>query len=209
MENLKRLLKPLVRLSRRTIEAKSGILMAQAVCGARKGESCDGKLAPPVSKVGGVRAGFPLSQSAFEKRVEQGNELYELVIDNTPVSYGWVAGGGARVGVLHNIELTVPDQAIYVWDCATAPAFRGHGHFQSLLKAILAAHVSGTTALVAVDSKNDASRTALRKAGFRPMFSYFSIRIFGYVIFSAVVEAGELKKAQPRFDVLTAQMNQA
>lgn len=202
MQILKRLLRPLAQVWRRTIEMKAGIFMAQAVCGDRKEKSCMAELAPTVSNVREWRADFPISQSAFKKRIFEGNELFELFVDQQAICYGWVARHGVRIGVLHDLQFKVPDKAFYIWDCATSPAFQGHGHFQSLLKAILASHESGTTALVAVDSKNYASRAALRKAGFQPVFSYFSIRIFGAVVWSGVVEEGKLKKAQPRFDQL-------
>jgi ribosomal protein S18 acetylase RimI-like enzyme len=209
LQKLKRLLRPLVQASRRATEFKAGILLAQVVGDGGTGQSSKAGLAPAVSNVREWRADFSISHAAFEKRIAQGNELYELFVDQQAVSYGWVARHGVCIGVLHDLQLKVPDNAFYLWDCATNPAFQGQGHFQSLLKAILAAHESGTTALVAVDSKNDASRAALNKAGFQPVFTYVSIRVVGFVILSWVVEAGKFKKAQPRFDQLTASMNQA
>lgn len=184
--------------------------MAQPVCDERESESGRKvELAPIVKRVRVWRDGSPISKAAFEKRIAEGNELFELFVDQHSASYGWVSRGGVRIGVLHDLQLTVPDRAFYIWDCATNPAFRGQGHFQGLLKAILSAHDNGTAALVAVDSKNKASRAALNKAGFQPLFTYFSLRVFGFVILSWVVEAGKFKKAQPRFDQLTASMNRA
>jgi ribosomal protein S18 acetylase RimI-like enzyme len=199
-----------VQACRRAFELKAGIMMAQPVCDEGKGGSrLKVELSPTVKKVRVWRDGFPISQAAFEKRIAEGNELFELFVDQHPASYGWVSRGGVRIGVLHDLQLTVPDRAFYIWDCATNPDFRGQGHFQGLLKAILSAHDNGTSALVAVDSKNEASRAALHRAGFQPLFTYFSIRVFGFVILSWVFEAGKLKKAQPRFDQLTASMNRA
>lgn len=209
MQKLKRLLRPGVQVLRRAIEIKAGILLARPVRDQPIGEHRKAESVPTVNKVREWKAGSPLSRGAFEKRIAEGNELYELSVDQQIVSYGWVARNGARIGVLHDLQLKVPDKAFYIWDCATIPEFQGQGHFQRLLNGIVAAHEFGSTALVAVDTRNKASRAALNRAGFEPVFTYFSVRGFGFDVLNGVVEARRLKKAQPRFDQLVATINKA
>lgn len=181
------------------IEVKAGIMLQQAVIHARQ----DGQANRTLREVNQYRTGLGCSEQEFDRRNRQRGVLYELLVDGRPVSYGWVARGGAQVGVLHDLHMTVPEHAFYIWDCVTPPQFRGRGYFQSLLKEMLAASDSGVTlALVAVDTKNTASRKALANAGFLPLFNYLSIRVLGRVVLAVANRGRHLSRAQPIFDGL-------
>ncbi|SFM53968.1 Acetyltransferase (GNAT) family protein [Marinobacter zhejiangensis] len=197
MKTLRRWLGPIKRRLMRVVEAKSGIMLHQPVKPGATGVRASAMLALTTK----YRQGLALSEGEFLRRTGQGNVLYELFVDGDPVCYGWVGQGGSRVGILHNLKLTVPDRAFYIWDCATLPDHRGRGHFQTLLKGLLECQgASSAAALAAVDTGNTASRKALEKAGFKPMFSYFSLRVGGRVLVSLAIRDGKLMRAQPEFD---------
>lgn len=146
---------------------------------------------------------LPFSKKEFEKRREQGHLLYELMVEGIPVSYGWLAAPGVPVGILHELNMRVPDHALYIWDCATPPQHRGKGYFQILLKGMIQSQGPQTSiALVAVDSNNTASRAALKRVGFQPLFTYWSCRLFGKVILSQALKDGKLTWGQVPFDRL-------
>lgn len=150
-----------------------------------------------------LKDGLPVSKEEFARRVSEGHKFYELFVNDKPVVYGWVACVGAHVGVLHHLKLTVPDNAIYVWDVVTAPEHRGQGLLGIMLGRIFNLHSRSTrVAWSAVAVGNHASRRALAKAGFNPMFTYFTIQLLGRTIFSAVLKKGRLMRAQPVFDCL-------
>jgi len=196
-------LRPLKQGLFRLVEIKAGILLAQPVV---RRELPDANVPETVLvKTGSIdnREDLPFSVAEFHRRNEAGNSLYELWVGDSPVSYGWVANGGARIGVLHALEMTVPDHALYIWDCATSPTFRGQGYFKKLLTSIIDAHCeSSTVALVAVDVGNTASRRALAGSGFKPMFTYLSVRVLGKDMCSVALKDKKVRKAQLEFDLL-------
>ncbi|MDO3722398.1 GNAT family N-acetyltransferase [Marinobacter sp. chi1] len=183
----------------RRVEFKIGIMMQQPVVrdSSRSDDRCH------FVRTQTHRAGLPFSLKEFEKRSQQGNFLYELFVDGNPVSYGWVAGPGAQVGILHELNMRVPEHALYIWDCATPEEHRGKGYFQTLLRSMMQSQgVETNVALVAVDSNNTASKAALKKVGFQPLFTYWSFRVFGRVVLSLALKDGRLTWAQPQFDQL-------
>ncbi|MEQ9546518.1 MAG: hypothetical protein RIK85_10985 [Marinobacter sp.] len=188
----------------RLLEVKAGVMLAQPVLPAETyvaPDSASGVL--ELRHTVHYRSDLACSEPEFVRRTCLGNRLYELSSGETWLSYGWVAEAGTHIGVLHNLQLTVPDQAFYIWDCATAPASRGQGHFRSLLERVVGDHYpSSTMALVAVDTGNTASRKALANAGFKPVFTYVSVRVLGYVPFSFAIREGKITAAQPQFDEL-------
>lgn len=187
----------------RLLEVKAGVMLAQPVLPEASGTTNHGLTEPVLRHAVDYRADLAFSKSEFVRRTRQGNRLYELLSGEKWLSYGWVAEAGTRIGVLHNLQLTVPDRGFYIWDCATDPAVRGQGHFRTLLKGIVNAHYPDSTmALVAVDTGNTASRKALANAGFKPVFTYFSVRILGFVPFSFAFREGKITAAQPLFDEL-------
>ncbi|GAA0839790.1 hypothetical protein GCM10009113_03850 [Marinobacter szutsaonensis] len=204
MKTLKNILRKIRQLSGRLFECKSGILLCRPVKPGEDPAQRNADAGPKVVRITAPTEGIPLKTQEFQWRKEQGNELFGLVVDDELRSYGWVASAGSRVGVLHDLHLTVPEQAFYIWDCATDPAFRGRGYFQKLLDGIVAEHQSGSKlGLVAVDSHNEASKSALLKSGFRPAFTYLSVRSIGVVLFSVVVKNGKFRRAQRQFDALS------
>ncbi len=199
MKTLKRSLGLLKRKLGRMVEIKAGILLHQPVA-AREGAGIPGA---ELARASVYRPDLDYSKDEFTRRNLRQNDLYELLVDQRPVCFGWVARAGARVGILHDIQMTVPDRAFYIWDCVTPPEYRGRGYFQSLLKQLVSSRDTGANlALVAVDTRNTASRKALAKAGFQPLFSYLSIRVLGRVVLAVANRGHRLSQAQILFDQL-------
>lgn len=187
----------------RLLEVKAGVMLAQPVLPETSVPPDHASAVPELCHTVHYRSELACSEPEFVRRTSRGNRLYELSAGEKWLSYGWVAEAGTHIGVLHNLHLTVPDRAFYIWDCATDPAARGHGHFRTLLKRIVSAHYPASTmALVAVDTGNTASRKALANAGFKPVFTYVSVRILGFVPLSFAVREGKITAAQPQFDEL-------
>jgi RimJ/RimL family protein N-acetyltransferase len=206
METLKTLRRWSGVIKRRVLglcEIKAGIMLSRPVGVATAEARPVSDAVPEIRSTREYREGLPWSEAEFLRRTNAGNVLYELFIEGQPVCYGWVAEAGARVGVLHDLHLVVPERGFYVWDCATSPAFRGKGYFLALLTGInRGAYPSATLALVAVDTGNGASRRVLARAGFRPMFSYVSARLAKRPLFNLALCDGRLGAAQREFDRL-------
>lgn len=197
----KRWLRPLKQWILRLIEIKSGIFLSQHVVDGALSRTASSIAPSRIVEADGTEPGLPVSDQEFLRRTRQGNRLFQMHVDNQLVSWGWVAGPGTCIGILHDLYLTVPDRAFYIWDCATIPECRGLGYFQMLLDGILSVHRSTSTlALVAVDTHNGASRKALGKAGFRFGFTYISVRTLGLGLFSVAFKGWRVSRAQPWFD---------
>ena len=180
------------------MEIKAGIMLHQPIVADLAGDN----RRPEIREATKYRDDLSFTEQEFSRRNGSGNVLYELVVEERPVSYGWVALGGTNVGILHDLQMRVPSHAVYIWDCATPPAYRGKGYFPALLRGLITA-ADANLALVAVDTNNDASRKALQKAGFEPLFTYLSVRLMGRVLFSLALTDGKLTRAQPQFEKIS------
>jgi ribosomal protein S18 acetylase RimI-like enzyme len=96
------------------------------------------------------------------------------------VGYGWVQYGMVRIPDLR-LEVALPKDHAYIWDCLTLPTYRGRGIFPGLLRYILKdLHEHGfRQAWAAIAPGNAASRRAFAKAGFRLVaYTYGGIGAF-------------------------------
>ncbi len=141
-----------------------------------------------------------LSPSLVARRRGNDHRLYAIADKGRVCAYGWVSGPGQEVRVLHALTFTVPPRCIYIWDCLTLPEERNRGRYKALLRGMLSTVPEAGTAYVAVDLGNTASRRALERVGFRPLFKYFGMKLFGSPVFALAYDDGRILRAQSAFD---------
>lgn len=92
-----------------------------------------------------------------------------VAIDRAKIAaYGWVLYGRISIPDLR-LEIALPADHAYIWDCLTLPAYRGRGVFPGLLRYLLE-DMRGRgirLAWAATAPGNSASVRAFAKAGFR------------------------------------------
>jgi len=145
-----------------------------------------------------------LSAAPVARRRDQGHVLYAIVEEGNVRAYGWVSGAGLEVQVLHAMTFTVPPRCLYIWDCLTVPGERNRGRYKALLRGMLATLPQTGTAYVAVDLGNAPSRRALERVGFRPLFRYYGMKLFGRPVLGLAYHSGRIEPAQRAFDKLEA-----
>lgn len=110
-----------------------------------------------------------LDPSEVEARQAGGHLPYLAMLGDAPVAYGWVAGAGATIGEL-GVSFVLPRGDRYLWDFATLPAWRGHGVYPHLLRAIIAAESPPAARLwIIYAPENHASCRGIGKVGFAPI----------------------------------------
>lgn len=205
LKTLRRLLRPVKQWFNRTLRIDAGIFLSKPI-----ESNIDSSVYPSYEISDNTNAPFlrpdlPISKEEFASRVKNGNKFFELYVDQSPVSYIWVACTGSSIGVLHDLRLEIPENALYFWDVATAPKYRGRGLLSLIINGFLQqTRHNANVAWTAVAVSNQSSRRALEKAGFRPMFTYFSIQFLGRTLLSLVIKEGKLTKAQAVFDRLSS-----
>lgn len=203
MKTLRRWLRPLKRWFNRTVQIEAGIFLSRPIEQNPPPDQNGAVQVSDMTDMAELRPDLPFSEKEFKRRVNEGHRFFELFVDREPVSYNWVACSGANIGILHELRLQVPENALYLWDGATTPEHRGKGFLSVMINGILQDLSHNTRiAWTAVAVSNKASRRALAKAGFEPMFTYVSVRLMGRTLFSFVIKEGKLAKAQPVFDRL-------
>lgn len=150
-----------------------------------------------------------LSAVPVARRRLQGHMLYAVVEEGSVRAYGWVSGAGLEIQVLHTMTFTVPPHCIYIWDCLTVPGERNRGLYKALLRGMLGTLSEGGMAYVAVDLGNSPSRRALDRVGFRPLFTYYGLKLFGRSVLGLAYHGGRIVPAQRAFDSLGADIARA
>lgn len=186
----------------RNFEFKGGLMLGLP---AQRHPSPNGLMhSPGFTEITAVTDDAALSAPFVDGRRAQGHVLYAIIEEGQVRAYGWVSGAGLEVHVLHAMTFTVPPRCIYIWDCLTSPAERNRGRFQALLRGILVVAPEAGTAYVAVDLGNTASRRALEKVGFRPLFRYYGLKLLGRPVLALAHTRGRISRAQRAFDQLGA-----
>jgi GNAT superfamily N-acetyltransferase len=119
--------------------------------------------------VGKIVALTGLAPEEVNARLAAGHHIYIASLDDTPVSYGWVATLSASIGELP-LEFALPASDRYLWDFVTLPEWRGRGIYPRLLQEII--HQEGPAAQrfwIIYAPENGASGAGIGKAGFEPV----------------------------------------
>lgn len=101
------------------------------------------------------------------KRFERGCHCYAAFIDDIIAAYSWVSFEDEHIGEL-NLRVKLLPGEVYVWDCATAPQYRGQGLYSALLAYIIKElrAQSLCRAWIGADLANVASQKGMERAGF-------------------------------------------
>jgi len=103
----------------------------------------------------------------MRRRMERGHVAWVARLDGHVAGWGWIATREAEIGEIGR-SFRLPDGDRYLWNFATAPAFRGLGVYPRLLDAMVVARSRYADRFwVACAPENHASAAGIRKAGFR------------------------------------------
>jgi GNAT superfamily N-acetyltransferase len=107
------------------------------------------------------------SSEGLLKRFEKGRRCYTAWVGDQIASYGWVSFEEEDIGEL-NLCVRLPPGEVYIWDCATIPAFRRNHLYTALLGYIIQElRVEGLCrAWIGADFENKPSQQGMTRAGF-------------------------------------------
>ena len=119
-------------------------------------------LVPALSSIRGYDA-----SAEFLQRFETGRKCFGAWVEGQPAAFGWVSYEDEDIGEL-NLRIKLLHGEVYVWDCATAPQFRGLGLYGALLSYILGElRVQKICrAWIGADHANVPSQKGIARAGF-------------------------------------------
>jgi hypothetical protein len=101
------------------------------------------------------------------KRFETGRRCYAAWVGDQLASYGWVSFDKEYVGEL-NLRISLLPGEVYIWDCATIPAFRRNNLYSALLSYIIKELrlEELCRAWIGADMENMPSQQGIARAGF-------------------------------------------
>jgi GNAT superfamily N-acetyltransferase len=101
------------------------------------------------------------------QRFESGRRCYTAWVGEQLASYGWVSFAEEHIGEL-NLQIRLLPGEVYVWDCATIPAFRRNGLYSAVLGFVIKElHAEGLCrAWIGADMDNKPSQQGIARAGF-------------------------------------------
>jgi GNAT superfamily N-acetyltransferase len=108
------------------------------------------------------------TEAEVERRFLAGHRVYIARMGTVPVAHGWLATQQAAVGEL-GVRLRLQAGARYLWDFATAPAWRGRGFYPLLLHTIMTRELDAGQFWIGHEQDNRASQRGILKAGFGPV----------------------------------------
>jgi GNAT superfamily N-acetyltransferase len=101
------------------------------------------------------------------KRLNAGKQCYFAPVGGQLAVYGWVSFVEEHIGEL-NLRVKLLPGEVYIWDCATAPEFRGKHLYSALLSHMIQElWAQGfCRAWIGADFENVASQRGMARAGF-------------------------------------------
>ena len=120
--------------------------------------------------------GLPDSEEV-RRRFATGRRCYAAKCAGALAAFGWVSLDREAVGEL-GLVIQLPPGDAYVWDCATAPAYRRHHLYTALLAYIAGAlRADGRRRIwIGAAPDNTASHAGIMRAGFQPVADLFLAR---------------------------------
>ncbi len=108
-----------------------------------------------------------ISGAEVAQRRRDGHLPYVGYMDETAVTYGWVATREASIGEL-NLAFPIAASSRYLWDFATLPEWQGKGLYPRLLQGIVQAERAERFWILHAP-ENLPSGAGMQKAGFQPV----------------------------------------
>jgi ribosomal protein S18 acetylase RimI-like enzyme len=112
------------------------------------------------------------------KRFAAGRRCYATWVGGGIAAYGWVSFDEEYVGEL-NLRLRLLPDEVYIWDCATLPAFR-RNHLYSALLVYIAGELRREglcRAWIGANQENVTSQQGMARAGFRHVANMLIARV--------------------------------
>ena len=118
-----------------------------------------------LAQVMGVEDSMPII-----RRFERGKRCYAGYHAGDIVTYGWVTFDKEGIGEL-GLTARLRAGEVYIWDCATPPAYRGQHLYPALLAHILVALAAEgiSRAWLGTDADNIPSQKGVALVGFQPI----------------------------------------
>ena len=111
-------------------------------------------------------------------RFMTGRRCYTAWVGDQLVSYGWVSFDEEHIGEL-NLRIRLLPGEVYIWDCATVPAFRRNHLYSALLSYMIAElRAEGfCRAWIGADMDNEPSQRGIARAGFHHVADLVMARV--------------------------------
>jgi hypothetical protein len=108
-----------------------------------------------------------VSSDGLLRRFENGRRCYTAWVGDQIAAYGWVSFEDEHIGEL-NLRIKLLPGEVYIWDCATIPAFRRNYLYSALLAYIIEElRAEGLCrAWIGADFENKPSQQGMSRAGF-------------------------------------------
>lgn len=121
---------------------------------------------------------LPTSES-IRQRLQNQRRCFILKMGDQIATYGWVTAGVECVGELER-QFHLHDNELYIWDCATVPAWRGQRCFSALLSQIVyRLHDEGYPRFwIGASRQNQPSIRSFANAGFKPVIDVIYRRFY-------------------------------
>jgi ribosomal protein S18 acetylase RimI-like enzyme len=109
-----------------------------------------------------------VTSNEWLKRFETGRRCYAVWVEDQLACYGWVSFEEEHIGEL-NLRVRLLPGEVYIWDCATLPAFRQKRLYSALLSFMIGelGREGLCRAWIGADKENLPSQQGMTRAGFR------------------------------------------
>lgn len=111
-------------------------------------------------------------------RFDTGRHCYTAWVEDHLAAYGWVSFDEEYIGEL-NLRIRLLPGEVYIWDCATVPAFRRNHLYSALLGFMIAQlRLEGLCrAWIGADMDNKPSQQGIARAGFEHVADLVMARV--------------------------------
>jgi ribosomal protein S18 acetylase RimI-like enzyme len=112
--------------------------------------------------------------ATIQERFAAESRCYVVRVHGMLASYGWMSFGQEWISEL-GLRIRLASGEVYIWDCATLPAYRGHGLYPALLGHIVEElRAEGLhRAWIGADTGSVASQKGIIRAGFQPVADFY------------------------------------